>query len=84
MLTWNNSSLGHRLIGFYDMTRNSAMGAPVIVKLRFGRERRRQSGDGFILVGEEADVEVLPNEGLEIFQFQVRFSTPPTPWITPL
>lgn len=43
-----------------------------MVKLRFERQKPRESGQGFILVAEEADVEVHASEGLEIFKFQVR------------
>lgn len=50
----------------------SAAGGPVMVKLRFEREKPRESGTGFILVAEEAELEVHASEGLEIFKFQVR------------
>lgn len=43
-----------------------------MVKLRFEREKPRESGEGFILVAQETDVEVHAAEGLEIFKFQVR------------
>ncbi|CAM9281638.1 unnamed protein product [Ectocarpus sp. 8 AP-2014] len=42
-----------------------------MVKLRFEREKPRESGEGFILVAQETDVEVHAAEGLEIFKFQV-------------
>ena len=54
----------------------SAAGGPVIVKLRFERKKTRESGEGFILVSEETEIEVHPSEGLDIFKFQVR---PPLP-----
>lgn len=47
-----------------------------MVKLRFERQKPRQSGEGFVLVAEEMELEVHPSEGLEIFKFQVH---PPTP-----
>lgn len=50
----------------------SAAGGPVVVKLRFELQKPRESGQGFILVSQEADIEVHPSEGLEIFKFQVR------------
>lgn len=43
-----------------------------MVKLRFEREKPRESGNGFILVAEEAELEVHASEGLEIFKFQVQ------------
>lgn len=51
--------------------RSSTRG-PVMVKLRFERLKPRQSGEGFLLVAEEADLEVHASEGLEILKFQVR------------
>lgn len=50
----------------------SAAGGPVMVKLRFEREKPRESGNGFILVAEESELEVHASEGLEIFKFQVQ------------
>lgn len=44
----------------------------MMVKLRFEREKPRESGNGFILVVEEAELEVHASEGLEIFRFQVQ------------
>eukprot|EP00903_Cladosiphon_okamuranus_P017573 g16186.t1 len=49
----------------------SATGGPVMVKLRYEREKPRESGNGFILVAEETELEVHASEGLEIFKFQV-------------
>eukprot|EP00752_Nemacystus_decipiens_P003103 g2874.t1 len=49
----------------------SAAAGPVMVKLRFEREKPRESGNGFVLVAEEAELEVHASEGLEIFRFQV-------------
>lgn len=49
----------------------SATAGPITVKLRFEREKPRQSGDGFILVSQEEDIEVDAVEGLDIFRFQV-------------
>ncbi|CAN0115449.1 unnamed protein product [Ectocarpus sp. 12 AP-2014] len=49
----------------------SSAGGPVMVKLRFEREKPRENGEGFILVAQETDVEVHASEGLEIFKFQV-------------
>lgn len=43
-----------------------------MVKLRFEREKPRESGNGFVLVAEEAELEVHASEGLEIFKFQVQ------------
>lgn len=54
------------------ITALSSTGGPVMVKLRFEREKPRESGEGFILVAQETDVEVHASEGLEIFKFQVR------------
>lgn len=44
----------------------------MLVKLRFEREKPRESGNGFVLVAEEAELEVHASEGLEIFKFQVQ------------
>lgn len=49
----------------------SAASGPVMIKLRFEREKPRESGQGFILVAEETELEVHASEGLEIFKFQV-------------
>ncbi|CAM9150392.1 unnamed protein product [Scytosiphon promiscuus] len=53
------------------MAAASAAGGPVMIKLRFEREKPRESGQGFILVAEETELEVHASEGLEIFKFQV-------------
>lgn len=47
------------------------MEEPVMIKLRFERERPRESGSGSILVAEEVELEVHAAEGLEILKFQV-------------
>lgn len=49
----------------------SAATGPVMVKLRFEREKARESGEGFVVVTEETDLEVHASEGLEILKFQV-------------
>lgn len=49
----------------------SAATGPVMVKLRFEREKARESGEGFVVVTEEIDLEVHASEGLEMFKFQV-------------
>lgn len=42
-----------------------------MVKLRFERDKPRESGEGTVLVMEEVELEVHPTEGLDIFKFQV-------------
>lgn len=49
----------------------SPAAGPVMVKLRFEREKVRESGEGFVVVTDETDLEVHASEGLEIFKFQV-------------
>ncbi|KAG5179289.1 putative peptide n-glycanase [Tribonema minus] len=44
---------------------------PVTVKVKFVRERVRESGTGKILVSEEAELEVDPSDGLDVLQFQI-------------
>eukprot|EP00611_Tribonema_gayanum_P022563 TRINITY_DN454_c0_g1_i2.p1 TRINITY_DN454_c0_g1~~TRINITY_DN454_c0_g1_i2.p1 ORF type:complete len:1026 (+),score=334.69 TRINITY_DN454_c0_g1_i2:184-3261(+) len=44
---------------------------PVTVKVKFVRERVRESGTGKILVSEEVELEVDPSDGLDVLQFQI-------------
>ncbi|CAM9575191.1 unnamed protein product [Hapterophycus canaliculatus] len=53
------------------MAAASAAGGPVMIKLHFEREKPRESGEGFILVADETELEVYASEGLEFFKFQV-------------